>query len=52
MDVAALVAGVGDVLEIEPDLLGLDRVSRVRIMVDITKPLRRTKRVIDKGGVN
>ncbi|XP_056688805.1 uncharacterized protein [Spinacia oleracea] len=27
MDVAALVAGVGDVLEIEPDLLGLDRIE-------------------------
>lgn len=49
-DVAALVAGMGEVMEIEPDLLGLDRIRRVRVMIDITKPLRRSKKVLDKGG--
>ncbi|XP_021847415.2 uncharacterized protein [Spinacia oleracea] len=49
-DVAATVAGVGEVMEIESDVLGLERFRRVRIMVDITKPLRRLKRLIDKGG--
>lgn len=37
-------------MEIENDLLGLDRIRRVQINVDVSKPLRRMKRMLDKGG--
>ncbi|XP_021723977.1 uncharacterized protein LOC110691367 [Chenopodium quinoa] len=49
-DVKALVASLGDVIEIEDDLLGLVRSRRVKVMLDVTKPLRRSQRVLDKQG--
>ncbi|XP_021721237.1 uncharacterized protein LOC110688781 [Chenopodium quinoa] len=49
-DVRELVSNLGEVLEIEEDLLGLDRYRRVRVLINIAKPLRQFQRIRDKGG--
>lgn len=37
-------------MEIEEDVLGLDRYRRIRIMMDVTKPIRRNRKVVDRRG--
>lgn len=41
---------MGEILEIEDDTLGLDRYRRLRIMLDVSRPLRRVKATTDKRG--
>lgn len=41
---------MGKVIEIEEDLLGLDRYRRVKLMMNVTKPLRRFRDSMDWGG--
>lgn len=48
--VRALTMGMGDILEFEEDVWGLDRFRRVKIKLDVTKPLRRVKASVDKKG--
>ncbi|XP_021747549.1 uncharacterized protein LOC110713404 [Chenopodium quinoa] len=48
-DVKEIVANWGEVMEVEEDILGLDRFRRVKLMINITKPLRRFQRILDKG---
>lgn len=48
--VKALVRGMGTLLEIEEDKLGLDRYRRVKLMLDVSKPLRRQKVITDRSG--
>ncbi|XP_021736450.1 uncharacterized protein LOC110703000 [Chenopodium quinoa] len=48
--VKALVTGLGELIELEPDALGLNRYRRVQVLIDVDKPLRRYQRVGDKGG--
>ncbi|XP_056686880.1 uncharacterized protein [Spinacia oleracea] len=48
--VKALIAGMGDVIEIEKDALGLDRFRRAKIMLDVSRPLRRIKLSKDRRG--
>ncbi|XP_021774660.1 uncharacterized protein LOC110738541 [Chenopodium quinoa] len=49
-DVKEIVMNLVDLMEIEEDALGLDRFRRVRVMINITKPLRRFQRIRDKQG--
>ncbi|XP_021761808.1 uncharacterized protein LOC110726645 [Chenopodium quinoa] len=49
-DVRELVINLGDLMEIEKDVLGLDRFRRVRVMINVPKPLRRYQKIRDKGG--
>ncbi|XP_021857275.1 uncharacterized protein [Spinacia oleracea] len=48
--VKTLVAGMGELIEIEEDILGLDRYRRVKLLLDVTKPLLRVKRFKDRRG--
>lgn len=48
--VKALVGNMGEILEIEEDVLGIGRYRRVRVMMDVTKPLRRYRKLKDKRG--
>lgn len=41
---------VGTVMEIEEDNLGWDKSRRARVMLNVTKPLRRTQKIRDKRG--
>ena len=48
--IRALVGSMGEILEIEEDVLGFGRYRRVKVMLDITKPLRRFRKIKDKRG--
>ncbi|XP_048502753.1 uncharacterized protein LOC125498566 [Beta vulgaris subsp. vulgaris] len=48
--VRALVGNLGEVLQLEEDVLGFGRYRRVKVMIDVTKPLRRYRRLKDKKG--
>lgn len=41
---------MGEIIEIEEDVLGIGRYRRVRVMLDVTKPLRRFRWIKDKHG--
>ena len=48
--VKALIGSMGDIIELEEDVLGFGRFRRVKVMLDITKPLRRYRKIKDKKG--
>lgn len=48
--VKALTAGLGEFLDIVEDVLGLERYRRIKIMIDITKPIRRNQKMTDRSG--
>ncbi|KAL2893311.1 hypothetical protein RDABS01_009220 [Bienertia sinuspersici] len=48
--VTALLTGVGEILEIDEDVLGLERYRRVRVSIDVEKPLRRFQWLKDRQG--
>ena len=48
--VKALIGNMGEILDIEEDVLGFGRYRRVKVMLDITKPLRRYRKLRDKNG--
>ena len=48
--VKALIGNMGDIIEIEEDVLGFGRFRRVKVMLDTTKPLRRFRKLRDKKG--
>ena len=48
--VKALVGNMGEILEVEEDVLGIGRYRRIRVMLDVTKPLRRFRKIKDKKG--
>ena len=48
--VRALIGNLGEILEIEEDVLGFGRYRRVKVMLDINKPLRRFRKIKDKKG--
>lgn len=48
--VKALTKDIGDFLEIEDDVLGIDHYRCIRRLVDISKPLRRFQWIQDKKG--
>lgn len=41
---------MGEILELEEDMLGIGRYRRVKLMLDVTKPLRRFWKLKDKRG--
>lgn len=48
--VKALIGNMGEILEIEEDVLGFGHYRRVKVMLDTTKPLRRYRKLRDKKG--
>ena len=48
--VKALIGNMGPIIEIEEDVLGFGRYRRVKVLLDITKPLRRYRKLRDKKG--
>ncbi|XP_021727442.1 uncharacterized protein LOC110694309 [Chenopodium quinoa] len=40
---------MGELIVLEDDVLELDRYRRVRLLMDVTKPLRRFQKIIDKN---
>ncbi|XP_021739451.1 uncharacterized protein LOC110705826 [Chenopodium quinoa] len=46
--VRKLVEGMGEILELEEDSLGVGRFRRVKIMLDVTRPLRRFQKINDR----
>lgn len=48
--IRALVGNMGEILEIEEDILGFGKYRRVKVMLDVTKPLRRFRRMKDNKG--
>lgn len=49
-DAKALMKSMGDVLELEEDKLGIGRYRRVKVLLDVRKPLRRFQKIKDKRG--
>ena len=41
---------MGEILDIEEGALGVGRCTRVKVMIDVYKPLRRYRRMKDKNG--
>ena len=48
--VRALVGNMGEVLDIEEDVLGFGKYRRVKVMLDVSRPLRRYRKMKDKWG--
>lgn len=48
--IRALVGTMGEILEIEEDVMGFGRYRGVKVMLDVTKPLRRFRKMKDKRG--
>ncbi|KAL2929165.1 RNA binding protein fox-1-like protein 3 [Bienertia sinuspersici] len=44
-DVKTIVANYGSIMDIEPDDLGLENFRRVKLKLDVSKPLRRYQRI-------
>ncbi|XP_010674813.1 uncharacterized protein LOC104890894 [Beta vulgaris subsp. vulgaris] len=49
-DVRAITVALGLVLSIEPDALGLNKYRRVKVLLDVNKPLRRIQKIKGKNG--
>ena len=47
--VRSIAAAIRDVLDVEEDLLEIDPYRRVRVLVDVTKPLKCTQKIRLKG---
>ena len=50
-DVKTIASSMGTVMEIENDELGLEKFCRVRVMVDVHKPLRRFQKIKNKNNL-
>nr|CCA66043.1 hypothetical protein [Beta vulgaris subsp. vulgaris] len=48
--VKALIGNLGEILDIEEDVLGIGRYRRVKVLLDVSKPLRRYRKLRDKSG--
>lgn len=48
--VKALIGNMGEILELEEDILGFGRFRRVKVMLDTRKPLRRFRKIKDRKG--
>ncbi|KAL2935841.1 Tetraacyldisaccharide 4'-kinase [Bienertia sinuspersici] len=44
-DVTIIARNMGEVLEVEEDDLGWDKSRRVRVLLDVTKPLRQSQKI-------
>ncbi|KAL2899046.1 hypothetical protein RDABS01_024128 [Bienertia sinuspersici] len=50
MVVSSIASNIGEVLEVEDDESGVENFRRVRVMLDINKPLRRFQKIKTKSG--
>lgn len=41
---------LGEMLEIEEDILGIEKDRRIRVLMDVSKPLRRTQKIVNREG--
>ena len=48
--IRALVGNMGEILELEEDVVGIGRYRRVRVLMDVTKPICRFRRLKDRNG--
>lgn len=48
--VKALIGNMGEILDLEEDVLGFGRYRRIKVLLDVTKPLRRYRKLKDKKG--
>ncbi|XP_048502313.1 uncharacterized protein LOC125498299 [Beta vulgaris subsp. vulgaris] len=48
--IKALIGNMGEILELEEDVLGIGRYRRVKVMLDTRKPLRRFRKIKDRKG--
>ena len=48
--VKALIGNMGAIIEIEEDVLGFGWYHRIKVLLDITKPLRRYRKLEDNKG--
>ena len=48
--VKALIGNMGEILDMEEDALGIGRYRRVKVMLDVSNPLRRYRKVRDRKG--
>lgn len=48
--VRALIGNMGEILEIEEDVLGFGKYRRAKVMLDVSKPLRRYRKIKDRKG--
>ncbi|XP_021840635.2 uncharacterized protein [Spinacia oleracea] len=46
--VKAIAAKLGNLMEIEEDLLGIEKDRRVRVMMDVNKPLHQSQNVVNR----
>lgn len=46
----ALTAGIGEYLEIDEGILGLDRFHRIKLMLDVRIPVKQSQSLRDKRG--
>ncbi|KAL2894811.1 hypothetical protein RDABS01_010720 [Bienertia sinuspersici] len=49
-DVKTIVANYGSIMDVEPDDFGLENFRRVKLKLDVSKPLRRYQRIKGKDG--
>lgn len=50
--VKALIGNMGEILDIEDDVLGIGRYRRVKVLLDVNKPLRRYRKIRDRKGAD
>lgn len=50
ISIRTVAGGLGEVLEVDFDGVGWDKSARVRVMLDITKPLRRVQKIRTRQG--
>lgn len=48
--VRALIGNMGEILELEEDALGFGRYKHLKVLLDVSKPLRRFRKLKDKKG--
>lgn len=48
--VKALIGNMGEIIDLEEDVLGIGRYRRVKVMLDVSNPLRRYRKLRDKKG--
>lgn len=49
--VKALIGNMGKILDIEKDVLGFGKYRRVKVLLDVTRPLRRFRKMKDRRGM-
>lgn len=45
-----MIGNIGEILDIKEDVLGIGHYRRVKVIIDVSKPLRRYRRMKDENG--